>query len=370
MANMDVSLDEILAERKAERRGNNGGNRRNNNNNNNDRTNDRNNDRSDRNERGRGRRDRDRRDDYPRDGVRKSYRDEPRKIDEEWVHDRYDNNDTERPARSSRGRASPEHRSGTRIRIDNLHYDLTRDDLEGLFSRIGAVTSVELVYDRAGRSEGTAYVTYEDHEDARAAVREFDGANAKGQPIRLSIVPAGGRQRGGKGGAIGAGRPLADRISRPKQNGGNGNGNDDDQDDSRTSLSAAARQGIDRYVPGGAGSGRLSRSRSPGPRRREGGGRRPGERRGGGRNGQNNGGSRDGQNSSSSNNNNGGNRRPRKTQEELDAEMADYFVEGSNGAAAAQAGGVGGVDVSEAAAPTTALAAAPANDDGDEDMIL
>ena len=261
-------------------------------------------------------------------------------------------------------------RSGTRIRIDNLHYDLTRDDLEGLFSRIGAVTSVELVYDRAGRSEGTAYVTYEDHEDARAAVREFDGANAKGQPIRLSIVPAGGRQRGGKGGAIGAGRPLADRISRPKQNGGNGNGNDDDQDDSRTSLSAAARQGIDRYVPGGAGSGRLSRSRSPGPRRREGGGRRPGERRGGGRNGQNNGGSRDGQNSSSSNNNNGGNRRPRKTQEELDAEMADYFVEGSNGAAAAQAGGVGGVDVSEAAAPTTALAAAPANDDGDEDMIL
>lgn len=51
-ANMDVSLDEILAERKAERHSQNR--------------------RSDRNERsGRGRRDRDRRDDYPRDGVRK-----------------------------------------------------------------------------------------------------------------------------------------------------------------------------------------------------------------------------------------------------------------------------------------------------------
>ncbi|CAK7238227.1 hypothetical protein SEUCBS140593_010453 [Sporothrix eucalyptigena] len=331
---MDVSLDEILAERKSERRDN----RRNN-----DR-NDRN-DRSDRNERGRGRRDRGRREDYPRDGVRKSYRDEPRKIDEEWVHDRYDNNDADQHVKPSRARASPEHRSGTRIRVENLHYDLTRDDLEGLFSRIGAVTNVELLYDRAGRSEGTAYVTYESHEDARAAVREFDGANAKGQPIRLAIVPAGSRQRG-KAGAIGAGRPLADRISRPKEEG------DEEEEDHRISLANAARRGIDRYVPGGAGSGRLSRSRSPGPRRREGGGggRRPGERRGG-RNGHN---SRD----NAQNGGGGGNRRPKKTQEELDAEMADYFVEGSNGATTAEA------------APAAGPAAAPANDDGDEDMIL
>ncbi|KJR85800.1 uncharacterized protein SPSK_11016 [Sporothrix schenckii 1099-18] len=56
-ANMDVSLDEILAERKSERRGNRSRNDRN--------------DRNDRNGGRSGRRDRDRRDDYPRDGVRK-----------------------------------------------------------------------------------------------------------------------------------------------------------------------------------------------------------------------------------------------------------------------------------------------------------
>jgi RNA recognition motif-containing protein len=39
---------------------------------------------------------------------------------------------------------------------------------------------LSLTYDRAGRSEGIAYVTYESSHDAKKAIREFDGANAKG----------------------------------------------------------------------------------------------------------------------------------------------------------------------------------------------
>jgi len=60
--------------------------------------------------------------------------------------------------------------------------------LDDLFNRIGPVLKLSLTYDRAGRSEGVAYVTYESAQDAKAAVREFDGANAKGQPIRHSDV--------------------------------------------------------------------------------------------------------------------------------------------------------------------------------------
>lgn len=72
---------------------------------------------------------------------------------------------------------------------------------------------------------------------------------------------------------------------------------------------------VDRYVPG-----KGSRSRSPMPRRRE--GRRPGARRergerGGGRGGDRM--SKDG--------------RPKKTQEELDAEMEDYWGAKENGTA-------------------------------------
>ncbi|KMU86126.1 hypothetical protein CIHG_03914 [Coccidioides immitis H538.4] len=56
----------------------------------------------------------------------------------------------------------------------------------GLFTGIGPILSLSLVYDRAGRSEGVAFVTYKRLVDAQTAIREFDGANAKGQPIRKS----------------------------------------------------------------------------------------------------------------------------------------------------------------------------------------
>jgi THO complex subunit 4 len=52
--------------------------------------------------------------------------------------------------------------------------------MQDLFNRIGPVLKLSLTYDRAGRSEGIAYVTYEFPEDATKAIREFDGANAKG----------------------------------------------------------------------------------------------------------------------------------------------------------------------------------------------
>ena len=88
---------------------------------------------------------------------------------------------------------------GAKIRVENIHYDLTDDDLsvcsmytrnhpilisfQELFQRIGPVSRLQLRYDRAGRSEGTAYVTYESKEDAQEAVKQFDGANANGELI-------------------------------------------------------------------------------------------------------------------------------------------------------------------------------------------
>jgi RNA recognition motif-containing protein len=60
---------------------------------------------------------------------------------------------------------------------------------QGLFRRIGPITRLELRYDRAGRSEGTAYVTYEAQQDATDAIREFDGANAAGKTSKLTQDP-------------------------------------------------------------------------------------------------------------------------------------------------------------------------------------
>ncbi|EGX92210.1 RNA binding domain protein [Cordyceps militaris CM01] len=220
---------------------------------------------------------------------------------------------------------------GTRIKVHNVHYDLTEEDLGELFRRIGRVLRLQLKFDRAGRSEGIAFVTYEHRDDADEAVKQFDGANANGQPIRLTLLPS----RNPFDTAVMPSRPLAERISAP---GG------------RYADDEASRRGIDRYVPNGREDGReggRDRSRSPrGPRRR--GGRRPGARR----EGVDNGG--DGQEGGRGGR---GNARIKKTQDELDAEMDDYFTktegEATNGAGPA----------------ATAEGTAPAPGPGDIDMI-
>lgn len=88
----------------------------------------------------------------------------------------------------------------------------------------------------------------------------------------------------------------------------------------RSDISKPPPEGVDRYVPG-QNSGQ--RSRSPLPRRDS---RRPVARRERGDGGA--GGDRGGREGGARNV--GRNQRPKKTQEELDAEMADYFNGGGN----------------------------------------
>ncbi|GIK00281.1 hypothetical protein Aspvir_004301 [Aspergillus viridinutans] len=303
-----------------------------------------------------------------RDGVKKSYREERVDLDLDWVHDRYDDDRdnffqpallvvpdvhvvTVTPLRPI-GIAP----TGAKIRVENLHYDITESDLEDLFTRIGPVSNLSLVYDRAGRSEGVAYVTYNRASDARTAISEFDGANAKGQPIRLTLVASGGGKRD-RNPFDNVERPkgsLFDRIERPRdarslspgsENGdaeggarrrrgrrpGGGGGH------RRSDVSKPAPDNIDRYVPG---------QRSP--VRRSTNGRRQGERR-------------DDKNRGEARRN--PNARPKKTQEELDQEMDDYWGGANAGAGAADKEVV--QDEPQQIAPATSAAAG----DDDVDMI-
>ncbi|OQE19414.1 hypothetical protein PENSTE_c015G00435 [Penicillium steckii] len=272
----------------------------------------------------------------------------------DWVHDKFHDDSRDSRPRGPRRRHSPERGSAlTKVRVENLHYDITESDLEDLFGRIGPVSALNLAYDRAGRSEGVAYITYAHLKDAHTSIQEFDGANAKGQPIRLSLIP--GRRGGDRGDRGDRGSSLFDRIERPGRDARSLSPGSDHGDGSRrrrggpgrgrrSDVTKPAPEHIDRYVPG---------ERSPN--------RRAGGRRGGRDNRQRNtenGGRRT------------GNARPRKTQEELDQEMEDYW--GGNDAPAETTAAQPEQAVAQPAPAETAAApaaAAPVTADDDIDMI-
>ncbi|KAI9676460.1 MAG: hypothetical protein M1817_000617 [Caeruleum heppii] len=239
-------------------------------------------------------------------------------------------------------------------------------DRQDLFNTIASLRKRPSIrYDRAGRSTGVATVILPTLAAAKEAIREFDGANAHGQPIRLTLVASVGTAATSY---TTTGRPnpfemaqkpsrsLFERISAPPSH---TPGDVDDPSDGSASpdrirarradvLTKPVPEGIDRYVPGGRAPRRDIRGEHETGRS---GGRRPGARRDhdgrdGGR--KERGGRADGGDGR------GGRRngRPKKTQEELDAEMEDYW----GGNAGPQNG-------------QTGTATAEATVDGDVDMI-
>ncbi|CAG8201508.1 unnamed protein product [Penicillium nalgiovense] len=315
---MDRSLDEIIAEdtRNPGRPSGGGGPRRHNN---------------------PGRR-------HERDGVRKPYTSDRVDLNLDWVHDKFDD-DRSRPSRGGRrGRDGYDSdRTLTKVRVDNLHYDITETDLEDLFGRIGPVSELTVSYDRAGRSEGVAFVTYARLKDAHTSIQEYDGANAKGQPIRLSLV--GGRRDRNPLDSAQRPRPsLLDRVQHPRddrsmspEDNADGRRRRGSGRPHRSDVTKPAPDNIDRYVPG-----QRSHQRSP-------------NRRGGGRRG------RDNRSQQTDGSNRRSNARPRKTQEELDQEMEDYWGGANNGGEATAPA----QDVPQQTAPAPSASAA----DDDIDMI-
>jgi len=65
---------------------------------------------------------------------------------------------------------------GTKLKISNLHYDVTEDRLSEIFGKYGNVHSCQIVWDRHDRSTGEAYVTYENPRGAEQAKEALNGS--------------------------------------------------------------------------------------------------------------------------------------------------------------------------------------------------
>jgi len=112
---------------------------------------------------------------------------------------------------------------GTRLYVGNLSFSSTVDTVREAFERIGAVTDVHIVTDRAtGQSRGFGFVTMGSQAEATKAIESMNGANLDGRALRVNEAverPQRGGFGGGGGGGGGGGR-------RGGGGGGGGRGGD------------------------------------------------------------------------------------------------------------------------------------------------
>ncbi len=94
---------------------------------------------------------------------------------------------------------------GTRLYVGNLSFSSTIDSVREAFERIGQVTDVHIVTDRAtGQSRGFGFVTMGSPAEASKAIEAMNNSVLDGRPLRVNEAEER-PQRGGFGGGGGPG---------------------------------------------------------------------------------------------------------------------------------------------------------------------
>jgi RNA recognition motif-containing protein len=96
----------------------------------------------------------------------------------------------------------------TKLYVGNLPYEATEADLQTLFESAGAVSSINIIRDRAtGQARGFAFVEMGDQESAQRAISELDKHQYGGRSLTVNEAkPMEPRNGGGRNGSFGGGR--------------------------------------------------------------------------------------------------------------------------------------------------------------------
>ena len=83
-----------------------------------------------------------------------------------------------------------------KIYVGNLPWSVSNGDLEGLFAKIGAVESAQVVTDRdSGRSRGFGFVEMA-QTDGQRAIAELNGQEIDGRALCVNEAQSKSRQGG------------------------------------------------------------------------------------------------------------------------------------------------------------------------------
>merc|ERR1711865_708279 len=130
---------------------------------------------------------------YQGGAPRRNFEDE----EDDFEDDEEEEEEYEAPARSLQTKSARAALStGTSVQVSNLHADVTEEDMHELFSTAisgdapVSVKSTCVNYDKNGKCNGTATITFVRKGDAMAAIKEYNGVPLDGQPMQLDIVGA------------------------------------------------------------------------------------------------------------------------------------------------------------------------------------
>ena len=76
-----------------------------------------------------------------------------------------------------------------KLYVGNLSYNLDNDGLKAAFEKAGEVTEAVVITDKfSGRSKGFGFVTMKDDAAAEKAIKELDGTDLDGRPVKVNVA--------------------------------------------------------------------------------------------------------------------------------------------------------------------------------------
>ncbi|CAI7721474.1 THO complex subunit 4, putative [Plasmodium vivax] len=78
--------------------------------------------------------------------------------------------------------------SQVRVKISNLDYTISKNDLMELFRNVCKVVNAWINYDHTDRSDGTGVCVFENINDAQKAIDKYDGSQIEGMAIKMEIM--------------------------------------------------------------------------------------------------------------------------------------------------------------------------------------